>query len=63
MRLPASGGSPRYRLIFVAPTGITADTMIAGYRDVTGEGRLPRELDGLLGWVACLEDARPSRAT
>ncbi|MGE0600586.1 MAG: class I SAM-dependent methyltransferase [Dehalococcoidia bacterium] len=30
-----------------------------GLSDVTREGELPTELDTLLGWVACLADARP----
>ncbi len=30
-----------------------------GLSDITRAGELPRELDTLLGWVACLADARP----
>lgn len=30
-----------------------------GLSDITRDGELPAELDTLLGWVACLADARP----
>ncbi|MGE3073919.1 MAG: class I SAM-dependent methyltransferase [Dehalococcoidia bacterium] len=30
-----------------------------GVSDITRQGELPTELDTLLGWVACLADARP----
>ncbi|WP_322795355.1 class I SAM-dependent methyltransferase [Tepidiforma sp.] len=31
-----------------------------GLSDITRQGELPPELDTLLGWVACLADARPA---
>ena len=31
----------------------------AGLSDLTRSGPLPRELEGLLAWVACIADARP----
>lgn len=30
-----------------------------GLSDLTRNGTLPRELDGLMGWIACVADARP----
>lgn len=32
-----------------------------GFSDLTRDGRLPIELDSLLGWVACIADAQPLR--
>jgi arsenite methyltransferase len=32
---------------------------MVGISDLTRTGELPRELDGLLGWIACIADAQP----